>query len=87
MRLVKTRPKYRCGFCRFTATEKTVVKHEGFCFRNPNRFCDWCKNKGFTVECHGDLVEDGDCGLSEEYPCPFCSKFKPLSELTSLLTN
>lgn len=73
---IKTKPRFRCDFCRFRATRHTVEIHEGRCYKNPNRFCDYCNNKGYTVECHGDLIEEGDCGLSENIVCPYCEKFK-----------
>lgn len=53
-----------------------MERHEKICFRNPNRFCDNCKNTG-TVRDH----EAGD-GITEtayyqEYPCAFCAKRDP----------
>jgi hypothetical protein len=71
MRPVKTKPRFRCEYCRFTATEPTVVKHEKICWRNPNRYCESCKNKGY-------YYEEYDEGLGENIPCYYCSQYKPL---------
>ena len=48
--------------------------HEKRCFRNPNRFCDYCDNKGYT---HEHIVGDGvnEPAYYEDVPCPYCSKF------------
>ena len=53
-----------------------MEKHEKICFRNPNRFCDYCKNDGKTEEFEegiGHYVLD----------CPYCSRFdkKQLKEI------
>lgn len=77
MKPIKTKPRFCCDFYSFSATEPTVAKHEKICWRNPNRFCETCKNRGYYTEVHGDLVEEGDGGLSEDIPCPYCSQFKP----------
>lgn len=82
MRPVKTKPRFKCDFCRFTATEPTVKKHEPRCWGNPDRYCDYCNNKGHITVVHGDLVEEGDCGLSQDIPCPYCSQFR--SDLEAL---
>lgn len=57
--------------------------HEKVCFRNPNRFCELCKNKGSYRECYGDYIYEGDCGLGQDVDCPYCSKFdkKMLEEI------
>ena len=36
--------------------------------------CPNCDGKGGWTECHGDLVWDGDCGLSEYIDCERCDK-------------
>jgi hypothetical protein len=74
VRPVKTKPGFRCDFCHFVATELTVKKHEPRCWNNPNRHCEYCNDKGYDVVVHGDLIEEGDCGLSENVPCPYCSQ-------------
>jgi hypothetical protein len=83
MKKVKTIQRYQCDFCKKRSIKSVIEKHEKRCFRNPNRFCDYCNNKGYTTECHGDLIEDGDCGLSERVPCPYCASFdkKKLEEI------
>lgn len=68
MRLINTRPVYRCDFCRFRATAPTVEKHEKICWLNPNRFCPLCKNKGYIE----DVIDEG---LIHKEPCHYCSKF------------
>jgi len=83
MKPVRTQQRYRCDFCKKTGIKSAIERHEKICFRNPNRFCDYCENKGYTTVCHGDLIEEGDCGLSENVPCPYCAKFdkKMLKEI------
>ncbi len=36
--------------------------------------CPNCDGKGGWTECHGDLIYDGDCGLSEYIDCERCDK-------------
>jgi len=71
---VTTRPRYKCQFClSYRATLKAVERHEGFCWQNPDRFCDECENTGkhkVLVELRPEI---GDLGWGEE-PCPYCSK-------------
>lgn len=64
MKPIRTRPKFRCDFCRYTATAPSVENHEKICWLNPNRFCPLCKNTGQTI-----VVDH----LTE--PCYYCSKF------------
>lgn len=71
MRPVKTRPRFRCDFCWFTATEPTVAKHERICWRNPGRYCDTCNNTGEITTDHGP-------GLIEREPCYYCREFDPI---------
>ena len=49
--------------------------HEKRCFRNPNRFCDYCQNKGYT--------EYNEQGYILKDPCPYCGSFdkKKLEEI------
>lgn len=83
MKEVKVQRRYRCNFCKYKATKRRMEWHEPMCFRNPERFCENCRNRGYTTECHGDLIEKDDCGLSEEIPCPYCSRLdkKMLEEI------
>lgn len=69
MKQVKVMPKFKCDFCSRRSTKAAMTAHERICFRNPNRFCDHCENKGFTVE-REDIY-------SYEAPCIYCSKFDP----------
>lgn len=66
MKIIKTQPKYRCDYCKKTGVKYSIEKHEKRCFRNPNRYCDYCENKGFI---------DGGHGNSAIEKCPYCSKF------------
>ncbi len=52
-RLVNSKPRFRCDFCRYQATEPTVIRHERFCWNNPDRFCDLCQNEGW--------IDDREC--------------------------
>jgi len=49
--------------------------HERRCFRNPNRFCDFCENNGYTIETENDI--------DFKQSCPYCSSFdkKQLEEI------
>jgi uncharacterized CHY-type Zn-finger protein len=67
---VKTMQKYKCDFCKKRGIKSAIEKHERRCFRNPNRFCDTCKNTGKTIEIvpeYGTFTND----------CPYCSRFDP----------
>jgi hypothetical protein len=35
---------------------------------------------GYTREVYGDLIEEGDGGLYQDIPCPYCSRLKPSKE-------
>ena len=75
MKLVKTKPKYRCDFCKLTGTKYWMEKHEKQCYRNPKRICSACNN---TKQIEIDDF-DGITGDSFHHPimgdCPYCSKF------------
>ena len=64
MRLVKSRLKYKCDFCSRTSMKKSMERHEKICWKNPNRYCELCRNKGY-------VIEDFDV----EIPCIYCSKY------------
>lgn len=82
---VKTRPKFKCQFClSYRATLKTVERHEGFCWQNPNRHCDLCDNTGTYKTIVDSPYGDGDMVMGTE-PCPYCSKED--KELTSRLSR
>lgn len=77
MKPVKTLQKYKCDFCKKRSVKSAMEKHEKRCFRNPNRYCDYCDNQGYTLET-----------VLDEYPpakqdCPYCSTFsdKQLKEI------
>ena len=72
MKEVKVMPKYKCDFCNKRSVKLTMLLHEKRCFRNPNRFCDYCENKGFTEEDYSDIVEGSS---SVKVDCPYCSRF------------
>lgn len=58
-----------------------MIKHEKRCYKNPDRYCEYCDNKGETTDCIGDLVEEGDCGLSNTEPCPYCKTAEEVKEI------
>lgn len=73
MKLVKSKPKYKCDFCRRQSTKNAMEKHEKRCYLNPNRFCDACENTGIaTVE----RAYPPYYGVEyEEVECTFCKKY------------
>lgn len=68
MKAVKTIQKYKCDFCKRRSIKSAMERHEKVCYRNPNRFCDYCENKGYTME-------DLGIGSLVQQDCPFCSRF------------
>ena len=69
MKPIRTQQRYQCDFCKKRSVKSVIKKHEKRCFRNPNRFCDYCQNKGFTMET-----------MLEDYPehkvdCIYCRTF------------
>jgi hypothetical protein len=91
MKPVKTLPKFKCDFCKRRAVKWVMELHEKRCFRNPNRFCDYCENKGFT---HEHIVGDGinEEAYYQDIPCPYCSakdeqKTKEIDNYYKSLTN
>lgn len=68
MKAVKTIQKYKCDFCKRRSIKAAMERHEKVCYRNPNRFCDYCENKGYTME-------DLGIGSPVKQDCPFCSRF------------
>lgn len=64
---IKTQQRYRCDFCKRTSIKSAMERHEKRCFRNPNRVCDYCNNKGYTVE---EIVDHYDLKVD----CPYCSR-------------
>lgn len=76
MKPVKVMPKFKCDFCNYRSTRAVMELHEKRCYRNPNRFCDACENKGYTEENRGGEAEDG---LENwvKISCDYCSKFDP----------
>ena len=51
MKEVRTQQRYKCDFCKYRSTKSVMEKHEKRCYRNPDRFCDYCENRGYTTEC------------------------------------
>lgn len=68
MRLIKTKPKYQCAYCRHQGMKKPMEKHEKICWRNPQRHCELCNDRHFIYEEYGD-------GLGQDLPCPYCSQY------------
>lgn len=69
MKAVKTQQKYQCDFCKRRSVKHVIALHEKRCYRNPDRFCDACKNTG-KVE--GDVVDGIGVVMGD---CPYCSAF------------
>jgi hypothetical protein len=65
MRPIKTRQRYKCDFCKKVGVKSSIEKHEKKCYRNPDRYCDECGNKGFTVEYPSG--EATDCYACKKY--------------------
>lgn len=66
---VKTLPRYKCQYClSYRAILKAVIRHEGFCYQNINRFCNNCNNTG--IDPYYNSQED----YPEERYCTYCSK-------------
>lgn len=65
---VKTLPRFKCGFCKKRGVGYAIERHERRCFRNPNRFCDFCENKGYVTE------YEPENGSTADWPCQFCEK-------------
>lgn len=68
MKPVKTIQRYQCDFCSKRSTKSVIAIHEKRCYRNPNRFCDFCQNEGFTTQTPLE-------GHSYKEPCPYCASF------------
>jgi len=65
MKPVKTMQRYKCDFCSKRSVKSVIAIHEKRCFRNPNRYCDFCDNKRYTME------------SGFKIPCPYCVMFDP----------
>jgi hypothetical protein len=78
MKEVKSQKRYKCDFCKRRSTKSAMELHEKRCFRNPNRFCELCQNKGYIED---DI--NGDGSLVDKRDCPYCSTFdsKQLKEI------
>jgi len=66
VREVKQRPKFHCDFCSRTGTKTAMEDHERICWKNPNRVCAMCNNRGTIPNYWGG-----------EEPCYYCSQFDP----------
>jgi len=69
MKPIRTQQRYRCDFCKKIGIKSAIERHEKRCFRNPNRFCDYCDNKGYIME----TVLEGYAPAKQD--CPYCSRF------------
>ena len=67
MRLIKAKPRYHCDFCSHTATKAAMEAHERICWKNPNRYCESCENKGY-------YPADYYSGHNQEEPCYYCNQ-------------
>lgn len=64
MRPVKTKQRYRCDYCRYTSSSVPgMARHEGICWRNPDRYCPNCSNRGYH-----------EWSEYQQEPCFFCSQ-------------
>ena len=70
MRLIKTKPRYKCDYCRHTGMQRAIERHEKVCWRNPNRYCESCDNNHFIYIDH-----NGDGSLVEKQPCYYCNQY------------
>ncbi len=64
---VRTLPRFRCDFCTKVLTRSAMERHELICWKNPNRYCEMCENRG--------EVDEGDGYYSNMIPCYYCSQF------------
>lgn len=69
MKPVKTQQRYKCDFCKKRSIKSAMERHEKICFRNPDRYCEACDNKGET--------DEGIEHYTYMVPCFYCSKFDP----------
>lgn len=76
MHLVKTKPRYRCDFCRTIRTKEAMVAHEQRCWRNPDRFCVFCENTGLD-----DQYLLGQLPIVQKDLCRYC---RPPGKLVSI---
>ncbi|HXE63169.1 MAG TPA: hypothetical protein VN519_06485 [Bryobacteraceae bacterium] len=83
MREVKTKPRFRCDFCKRTGTKWTITLHEQRCFKNPNRFCDACGNTGKIMgrdSCQKPVEHEFglncDCPMTLIEDCPYCERYR-----------
>ena len=77
MKQIKSVPRFRCDFCKKTGTKHSITVHEKRCFRNPDRFCDFCDNTG---KIDSEYIENYG---THKIECPYCSLFnkKQLEEI------
>lgn len=68
MKKVRTLQRYKCDFCKYRSVKHIVAIHEKRCFRNPNRYCDFCENKGYIEEYHEGIG-------TQKHNCPYCGSF------------
>lgn len=46
MKLVNSKPKYKCDFCKAKKIERAMIRHERICYFNPSRVCETCDGEG-----------------------------------------
>lgn len=71
MRPVKSKPRFRCDFCKHVSTKDAMIRHERRCWKNPNRYCETCENTG-------KMFIDEGMGHSGYVDCWACSQFDPM---------
>lgn len=67
MKPVRTIQKYKCDFCKKRSVKHVMAVHEKRCYRNPDRYCDFCENKGYLEHLENDMPYKTDC--------PYCANF------------
>lgn len=75
MKPVKTQPRFKCDYCNRRSTKSAMERHEVICWNNPNRYCDYCENKGYIEE---DLGEGTEYSKIVTTPCVYCEKVKEI---------
>ena len=69
MKKIRIIQRYKCDFCQRRSIKHVIALHEKRCYRNPDRFCDYCQNRGFTV----NFPDPSEPAIPED--CPYCKGF------------
>jgi len=75
MKAIKTRPKFKCDFCKRKNVKHIMEKHEPSCYLNPKRMCQSCNNTGKTYE----DFDNSYGGLTQvQMDCRYCAKYNEI---------